>query len=64
MHEGVYVIRDYNGVRLKRLRVDREKQLHVISDNKYYPEEIYTPNECEIGEVAIIGKVIWVGREV
>ena len=61
---GVYVIKDYSGVRLKRLNVDRDMRLIVISDNTIYPEEAYTKQECDSGLIRIIGKVIWVGRTV
>ena len=63
-HPGVYVIRDYLGLRVKRLDKDRQGNLRVISDNSYYKEELYTADDLAAGEVEIIGRVIWYGRAV
>ncbi|MDR0453497.1 MAG: helix-turn-helix transcriptional regulator [Deferribacteraceae bacterium] len=61
---AVYVIRNSDGLRLKRLYKDKDGCLHIISDNKVYPEEIYKPEEIEAGNIEIIGKVVWFGRNV
>ena len=64
LYPGVYVIRDYLGLRVKRLNKDKDNNLHVISDNKIYPEEVYTQGDLAGGSIEIIGKVIWFGRTV
>ena len=63
-YQGVYLIRDYIGLRVKRLDKDRQGNLHVISDNPLYKEEIYTDDDMAAGEIEIIGRVVWHARTI
>lgn len=59
--EGIYALRIYNGLVVKRLQRLSRTKLRVISDNpKYPPQEVDL--EGEANDFAVIGKVIWVGR--
>lgn len=56
---GVYIIEDdYSGVKVKRLDIDRDGNLLVISDNTKYLPQTYSSEDVDNGIVRIIGKVI------
>lgn len=58
--DGIYVVRIYNGLAVKRLqRIDRSS-VRLISDNMRYPPEIY---RLDSGDFEIIGRVIWAGKD-
>lgn len=48
-------------LRVKRL-FKMGENLHIVSNNPKYKEEVYSPNESE-NEIKIIGRVIWNGKE-
>lgn len=59
--EGVYVLRRGDELIVKRLRKSAQAdQLLVTSDNAASP----SPGELPLSEVAIIGRVIWTGRQI
>lgn len=55
---GIYVIRDFSGLKVKRLDMDKKGTLKVTSDNLYYDPQTYTQEELNAGAVAIIGRVV------
>ena len=58
---GVFVLHDGMGLVAKRLEyvpMSEPPRLRIISDNQQY-----SPYECTAGEVNIIGRVRWYGRE-
>lgn len=60
--EGIYALRIYDGLVVKRLQRLSRTKLRVISDNpKYPPQEVDL--EGETNDFAIIGRVVWMGRE-
>lgn len=58
--DGIYVLRYDQDLLVKRLQVNLQThQVTVISDNPKYPTY-----EVDPGTIAVIGRVIWVGRSV
>lgn len=55
---GIYVIRDFSGLKVKRLDMDKFGNLNVISDNKFYMAQEYTQDEMADEAVKIIGRVL------
>ena len=56
---GVYIIEDdFQGLKVKRLDMDKYGNLLVMSDNTKYKEVTYSQDEVNGGLVRIIGKVI------
>lgn len=56
---GIYIIEDdFSGVKVKRLDIDRDGNLLVISDNTRYVPQKYSPEDVDNGILRIIGKVI------
>ena len=60
-HDGIYIVRgQFDDLHVKRIQLDsKQAQVIVISDNSFYSSISYS-----FDEVAIIGKVIWMGRKV
>jgi phage repressor protein C with HTH and peptisase S24 domain len=57
----LYALRTKNAVMVKRLQPIGTARLQVMSDNKLYDSyEI----DLDIGDIEIIGQVVWIGREV
>ena len=59
--DGIYVIRTGNGLQVKRVQVELGKRLvTVLSDNAAYaPQRHLNPED-----IHVIGRVIWLGRQV
>lgn len=56
---GIYIVEDdYSGVKVKRLDIDRNGNLSVISDNTRYAPQTYSSEDVDNGILRIIGKVI------
>ncbi|MDA1241483.1 MAG: peptidase S24, partial [Chloroflexi bacterium] len=59
--DGIYVLRNGDGLLVKRLAVDPLRQLVTLSsDNASYAP--LTP--ITMAELDLVGRVIWVGRRV
>lgn len=59
--EGIYVLRHGDELIVKRVqKSDRTDHILVTSDNKEFP----SPGHLPLGEVMIIGRVIWTGRQI
>lgn len=59
LHEGnIYALRLGDTIAIKRLSLRPGNRILVISDNK----EEYPPYETDLGEVQILGKVVWIAR--
>ncbi|OGP52709.1 MAG: hypothetical protein A2Y65_07300 [Deltaproteobacteria bacterium RBG_13_52_11] len=57
---NTYALRTKNVVMVKRLQPIGDTRIKVMSDNKLYDSyEI----DLEMGDIEIIGQVIWIGRE-
>lgn len=59
-YEGLFVIRVYDVLHVKRLSHSGPGRVMVISDNR----ENYPPREYPMDEVEVVGKVIWKGGKV
>ena len=60
-HDGIYLVRAGDGLLIKRLQIDPARGRVIIScDNKDYPP--LAPVSAD--EVAVEGRVIWVGRRI
>ena len=55
---GVFVLFDGMGMVIKRLEMIAKEKVRVLSDNGQY-----LPYERELNEVNIVGRVVWLGRE-
>lgn len=59
LRDGIYVLRTDDALLVKRLSVNpATKRLTIRSDNDAYPSW----DDCDPGTVAVIGRVVWVGR--
>lgn len=58
-HDGIYVLRHGNELSVKRLQRRADRRLVLRSDNPAYEPTVASP-----GSIAIIGRVIWVGKRV
>ena len=60
--DGIYVIRTGNGLQVKRVQVElgRPPRLTVLSDNPVYQPQ----RNLGADDVQVIGRVIWLGRQV
>lgn len=60
LHGGIYAIFVLDSIMIKRIQlIFTEKKLKIISDNPKYEPIIVSPDE-----ISVIGKVIWIGREI
>ena len=59
---SIYVLRFGENLFAKRLQQRFDNSVTLISDNKEYPEQIILENELE--QLNIIGKVVWIGKDV
>lgn len=60
LHGGIYAIFVNDSIMIKRVQILlKEKALKIISDNPKYEPIILSPEE-----VHVIGKIIWIGREI
>lgn len=60
LHGGIYAILVNDSIMIKRIQLlFKEKTLKIISDNPKYEPIIVSPDD-----IHIIGKVIWIGREI
>jgi len=55
----IYAVRLFNGLLIKRLQRLDQNRVRLISDNPVHPPE---ERNLESGEFEIIGRVLWVGR--
>lgn len=61
LHDGLWVIRQNDGVMAKRLHMVGENEIEVISDNR----DVYPPYRANLTDgLAIIGEIVWFCREV
>ena len=61
LRDGIYVLRRDEAVVVKRLAINPASRLVTVrSDNPAYPEW----PECEPGQIAIIGRVVWAGHRI
>ena len=59
LRDGIYVLRADDALLVKRLSVNpATKRLSIRSDNDAYPSW----DDCDPATVAVIGRVVWVGR--
>jgi Peptidase S24-like len=59
LREGIYVIRLDDVLLVKRLAPSGKKAVKVKSDNPAYPDI-----DADLKNLAIIGRVVWVGRKI
>lgn len=59
-YEGLFVIRVYDVLHVKRLTHSRPGYIMVISDNR----DRYPPREYSVEDVEVVGKVLWAGGKV
>lgn len=60
LHGGIYAIYIKDSIMIKRIQyLFAEEKLEIISDNQKYKPIIVSPDD-----IHVIGKVIWVGREI
>ena len=60
LRDGIYVLRMDGMLVVKRLAVDPAlKRLSIMSDNPAYPSW----PDCAFADVDIVGRVVWVGRQ-
>jgi len=59
---SIYVIRTDNHLVVKRVQKLINKGLLLLSDNKDYKEQIIEPNEAN--DLEVIGRVVWIGKDV
>lgn len=60
--EGIYILRQFNEIRVKRLVRHNRHSFHIISDNdnkSIYPTETLDLNEYEPHEFELYGKYLW-----
>ncbi len=60
--EGVYAIGLNQTIQIKRVKPNLDGSVKIISDNGKYEPETYTAEQAE-AFMRIIGRVVWVGRE-
>jgi hypothetical protein len=59
LRDGIYVLRTDDALLVKRLSVNpASRRLTIRSDNDAYPSW----DDCDPAAVAVIGRVVWVGR--
>lgn len=56
-YEGLFVIRIFDVLHVKRLSHSRPGFIMVISDNR----DVYPPREYAAGDIEVVGKVLWAG---
>ncbi len=60
LRDGIYVLRTDDALLVKRLSVNpATRRLSIRSDNDTYPSW----DDCDPAGVAVIGRVVWVGRK-
>lgn len=59
--DGIYALRIHTGLVVKRVQRMGKSRIRVISDNPKYPPQEFDL-ESEGNDLAVIGKVIWLGR--
>ena len=59
---SIYVIRTDNHLVVKRVQKLINKGVLLLSDNKEYKEQMLEPDEAH--DLAVIGKVVWIGKDV
>ena len=60
MQGQIYAVRLFNGLLVKRLQRIGQNKVRLISDNPVHPTEV---RSLDSGEFKIIGRVLWVGRD-
>ena len=58
LHDGIYVLRMDDVLLVKRVALGPSGKLSIRSDNPHYPDW----DDVDVGDVNIIGRVIWTGR--
>lgn len=61
MDGSIYVIRTNSHLIVKRVQTLWNKGILLLSDNKEYKEQQVEPNEAD--DLEVIGKVVWVGKD-
>ena len=62
LHDGsIYVLRVGDNLFAKRLQQRFDGSVELLSDNKEYPAQIVKTDE--IDQLSIIGKVVWIGKD-
>lgn len=60
-YDGLFVLRYGENLLVKRIaRSARREHIKIISDNR----DLYPPEDVHVGEVEVVGKVIWKGGKV
>lgn len=59
LRDGIHVVRLGEALLVKRLDTSRPGRVVLISDNAAYP-----PVECAMGELQVIGRVVWKGGRI
>jgi phage repressor protein C with HTH and peptisase S24 domain len=61
LRDGIYVLRMDDVLMVKRLAVNpAARRVTVQSDNAAYPSW----PDCPVGQVDVVGRVVWAGRKV
>lgn len=58
---NIYVLRFGDELYAKRLQKRFDGSIELISDNKEYKDQIVKTDELD--QLAIIGKVVWIGKD-
>ena len=58
---SIFVLRVGENLFAKRLQQRFDGTIELLSDNKEYPAQLVKPDELE--QLAIIGKVVWIGKD-
>ena len=56
LHDGVHVVRSGDTLLVKRVETGPGGRITLLSDNP-----AYRPIDCQLGEVEVIGRVVWKG---
>jgi phage repressor protein C with HTH and peptisase S24 domain len=61
LRDGIYVLRMDDALVVKRIALHPiGRRVTVQSDNPAYPDW----PDCDMGEIACIGRVVWAGRKI
>jgi len=59
LRDGIYVLRSEDALLVKRVAVSpAARRIAIKSDNEAYPDW----PDCDVGDVNVIGRVVWAGR--
>lgn len=60
--DGLYVVKHFNQVKLKRVHFLGAGQYKLISDNISYPTEEVKASDLAENDFSVVGRVVWTGR--